>query len=65
MNETYKNLLQTDAAINDLGRYLVRSGASVEETAVAMLELTGKFYQALGEIAFTGYEIEAADEERI
>jgi hypothetical protein len=61
----YVDLLQADAKLNALGLRMLRSGASTEMAAVAMLELTEKFYQALGEIACRGYEIEAANEERI
>jgi hypothetical protein len=62
---SYVDLLQADAALDEFGLRMLRSGASTEETATAMLELTEHFYQTLSEIAFRGYEIEAANEERL
>jgi hypothetical protein len=61
----YADLLRADRALDEFGRRMIRDGASTAETAVAMLELTEQFYQTLGEIACTGYQIEAANEERI
>jgi hypothetical protein len=55
----YVDLLRADAALNELGRRMIRSGASVDETAVALLELTGKYYETLSDLSWRGFQIES------